>query len=270
MRKIYIIIIGLFSLKRLYSIHQKISHKMIRLLIPLLFVFYPVTVHCEDFVAASDTWSPFFMVSDNQFSGIGFDILTEVARRTGDRITFRHLPNKRAMSMFDRKEIDMMVIDSPLWNNPEKAKNMIFSNELMSIQEHIYFLKEKYIEVVTPADLRGETVNILRGYYYPVFEDAFKKGIVIKYEINNESSLLATLIAKRCIAVFMDSVAFKYNISLLGYDKKMFKRGLQLSNTTLGVKIRREKAHILPRLNEAIASMKKDGTINRIIKKYTE
>ncbi len=172
--------------------------------------------------------------------------------------------------MFDDKQIDMMVIDSPLWNDPVKAESMIFSNEVMSLQEHIYFLKERYIEVATPEDLHGKTVNILRGYYYPVFEDAFKKDIVKKHEIDCEPSLIKTLILKRCIAIFMDSVAFQYNISQSGYDKEMFKRGLQLSDTKLGIKIRREKAHILPRFNKAIAEMKRDGTINRIIKKYTE
>jgi polar amino acid transport system substrate-binding protein len=172
--------------------------------------------------------------------------------------------------MFDKKEIDMVVIDSPLWNDPKKAKSMIFTTAVMSVREYIYFLNENYIEVEKPTDLMGKIIYILRGYYYPVFEDAFKNGIVEKYEVDNESHLLELLVNKRSDAIFMDSIAFRYNISKLGYDKTIFKKGFQLSDTTLGIKIRREKESILPRFNRAIDEMKSDGTITLIINKYTK
>ncbi|MCP4349242.1 MAG: amino acid ABC transporter substrate-binding protein [Desulfobacterales bacterium] len=257
--------VSLFILK---TIQQNLFCTKIRLIL-ILFVLYPLNVHCENFKAASDTWSPFFMISDNQFSGIGFEILKEIVRRTGDTVTFQHVPTKRALRMFDEKEIDIMI-DSPLWADPEKAEAMIFSNEVMSVKEYIYFLKENYIEVKKSTNLRGKSVGIMRGYYYPVFEDAFKKGIVKKFEVDYESSLIKILIKKRATAIFMDSITFQYNISQLGYDKKIFKKGLQLSNAALGIKIRREKAHILSRFNRAIDAMKTEGTISRIIKKYTE
>ncbi len=67
----------------------------------------------------------------------------------------------------------------------------------------------------------------------------------------------------------MDSIAFQTNISQLNYDKTMFKRGMQLSDTKLSIKIIREKAYLLLRFNKAIAVMKQDVTIDRIINKYT-
>jgi polar amino acid transport system substrate-binding protein len=270
MKKVCVLFFDLFTLRGCYPIQHKVFSKKIKLSIIFIFVLYPLNVHCENFKVGSDTWSPFFMVSNNQFTGIGFDIITEVVRRTGDTITIKHLPNKRALLMFDKKEIDMMVIDSPLWNDPKKAKSMIFSNEIMSVQEYIYFLKEKYIEVEKPTDLSGKTMYMLRGYYYPVFEDVFKNGIVKKYEVDSESHLLKLLVHKRADAIFMDSIAFRYNISKSGYDKTLFRKGFQLSETTLGIKIRREKASILPRFNRAIAEMKRDGAIELIINKYTK
>jgi len=260
----------LYVITRYFLCRIKERVKSLRLILLLSILFHPLTVHSEDLKAASDIWSPFFMVSNNQYTGIGVDILTEVIRRTGDTVSFQYLPIKRSQVMLDRNEIDIIVLDSPLWNTPEIAKNMLFSNNVMSIQEHIYFLKESYIEVDSPADLYGKDVNILREYYYPVFEHAFNQGLVKKNEINIEANLLKTLIAKRCDAIFMDSVAFHYTISQLGYDKKKFKRGLQLSDTILAITISQNKSHILPRFNKAIDDMKRDGTIDKIIKKYTE
>ncbi len=246
------------------------NRSLFRLIISLLFILAPSGVYSETFHAGSDTWAPFFIASNNQFSGIGVDILTEIAHRTGDNVELEHLPNVRALIMFEKKEIDMIVIDSPLWNDQEKLMDMTFSDEVMSVQEHIYFLKDEYIEVEVPEDLRGKVVNIFLGYTYPVFEEAFTKGIVKKDEISSELSLIRMLVAKRCAAIFMDSIAFDYNTSQLGYKKDMFRKGMQLSHAKLKIKIRRDKASILPRINKAIAEMKKDGSIERIIKKYTK
>ncbi len=260
----------LVSLLEYYAIQKRVFFNKARLLISLLFILSPSYVYCETFQAGSDTWTPFFMVSNDQFSGIGVDILTEISHRTGDKLNLQHLPNVRALSMFDNKEIDMIVIDSPLWNDQEKLKDVLFSDEVMSVQEYIYFLKDEYIEVETPEDLRGKVVNIFRGYSYPIFEEAFNKGIVEKDEVRNELSPIRILVAKRCTAIFMDSIAFEYNASKLGYEKGIFKRGMQLSDTELRIKIRKEKASILPRINKAIAEMKRDGAIDLIIKKYTD
>jgi len=68
----------------------------------------------------------------------------------------------------------------------------------------------------------------------------------------------------------MDYIAFQTNISQLGYDKSMFKRGLKLSDTQLCIKIHPGKSYLLPRFNKAIAAMKQDGAIDRIINKHVQ
>jgi polar amino acid transport system substrate-binding protein len=228
------------------------------------------SAHGETLTAASDNWPPFFMRTDGQLAGIGYEILTEIARRTGDTLEIKKLPNKRALKLFDEGQIDLIVIDSALWNDPKNIPGMLFTDELMSVSEYIYFLRDNYIEVKRPSDLAGKTVSILHGYSYPLFDTAFSDGTVNKYQVYNEQSLLEMLIKKRANAIFMDSIAFHYNIQQLKHDPNLFKSGLQLSNAPLGVKIRRAKADILPRFNKAIADMKADGSIDLIVQKYTE
>lgn len=226
-------------------------------------------VRAEHLRAVSDNWPPFFMTADGQVTGIGQEILGEIARRTGDSIEMQQLPNKRAMRLLNDGEVDMVVIDSPLWNDPESLKKLVFSAELMSVQEYAYFLRDHYVDARRPADLAGKTVNILRGYSYPAFDQAFHDGSVRKFEVYNELSLLETLAKGRTDAIFMDSVAFDYNTSKYGLDRSQFRRGMQLSDAPLAIKIRPGKADLLPRFNQAIAAMKADGSITRIIEKYT-
>ena len=220
--------------------------------------------------AASDNWPPFFMEADGTISGIGYEILTEVARRTGDTINISRLPNKRALKFFDEGKIDIIVIDAALWNDPKNIPGMLFSDNLMSVNEYIYFRHDNFIDVKSSADLAGKTVSILNGYAYPSFDAAFDSGLVKKVEVYREQSLLEILVRKRVDAIFMDSVAFDYNTGRFGYDQALFKRGIQLSDAPLGIKVRRDKADILPRFNNAIAAMKADGTIGKIVKKYSQ
>ena len=230
------------------------------------------TAHADSGIlyAASDNWPPFFMEENGKISGIGYDILTEVARRTGDKIHISRLPNKRALKLFEEGMIDIIVIDAALWNDPKNSPGMVFTDDLMSVNEYIYFLTDNFIEMKSPADLAGKNVGILNGYSYPVFEEAFATGQVNKVEAYREQSLLQMLVHKRVNAIFMDSVAFDYNIKRFGYDQALFKRGIELSDAPLGIKVRRARADILPRFNKAIAQMKADGTISKIVKQYTQ
>lgn len=234
----------------------------------IMMAFATGALYGEDLSAASDVWTPFFMVSGKQFSGIGYDILMEVADRTGDEITIIHVPNKRAQVMFDEGDIDISVIDSPLWNDPGKADSFVFTDELMTVREYIYFVSEQALLIDDPADLAGRKVGIMDGYYYPPFEDLFDRGFVEKVEVGNESSLIRMLLLKRVDAIFMDTIAFGMTISQLGLDSDRFTRSLILSETALGIKIRAEKSYILPRFNRAISQMREDGSIERIIEKY--
>lgn len=266
----YMEILGLLSFKRVYSNPPESEFNQVRRLISFVLLCFSLQANAEHFNAASDIWSPFIMATEESYSGIGVDILNEVVKRTGDTVSIQLAPNKRAMKMFEVGEADFMILDSPLWNDPEMSDQMVFSDDVMSIQEYIYFLKSSFIEVKTPSDLNGQTVNILRGYYYPLFEEAFSNGSIVKNEVGSEPSLIETLVRGRVAAIFMDSIAFQYTTSKFKYETNQFQRGLQLSNTKLGIKIRADKAYVLPRFNQAIKAMKQDGTIDRIIQKYTE
>lgn len=220
--------------------------------------------------AASDIWSPFFMKLNNRYTGIGVDILNEVVKRTGDTLEIKQIPTKRAEYMLKNSYLDIVVLDSPLWSDSKEMDSFVFSDELMSVKEYVYFLNEDYVNVKSPLELKGKEVSVLAGYYYPAFEQAFNSGMIKKREVVTEPSLLKMLAQGRTDAIFMDSIAFDYTILKMKYNQSTFRVGLQISDSPLAFKISKNKSSILPRFNKAIMSMKKDGSIDRIIRKYTK
>lgn len=237
----------------------------------LLSLFFPFTspLFAAQFKGASDIWSPFFMEKDGKHLGIGVDILQEVMKRSGHEAQTRTMPTNRARIKFSQKQIDMMVVDSPMWNEKKDLDNMVFSKSYLDLSEYIWFKKEKFIDVKSPKDLKGKRVFFMAGYIFPAFEEALKSGLVLKGEATTEPNLIKMLVSERADAIFMDEVAFQFNIVQQGLNPDDFKNSYRLSHTGLSINLRKEHAHYLPSINKAIEDMQRDGTIKRIVSKYT-
>jgi len=239
--------------------------------IPIFVIFLTAQIiYAENFKAATAEWHPYAMQTENGISGIAVDILKEVMRRTGDTVAIKLYPATRLNKYFDTNRLDINFADSVLWNEAIKNPHFVFTDSYLFVKEYIYFQKDNYIEVNKPADLKGKIVGVTRGYYYAMFEDAFNKGIVEKDEVNTNENLLEKLKTGRNHAILMDNVLFNYLLFKLNCDRSLFKRGTEITNAPLGLKIRIEKKHVLPRLNKAIAEMKKQGIIKEIVKKYSQ
>ncbi|WCE31564.1 substrate-binding periplasmic protein [Vibrio sp. SCSIO 43137] len=234
----------------------------------LLGLLLPATGQAKVFVATSDIWAPFFMEQKGHYSGIGVDILREVFKRTGDQLTIKALPMRRAEWLFEENSVDLIVMDSPSWNDPGKADTYLFSDTILSVREHIYFSRTEVIQVSQPEDMAQKVIGTRKGYRFPLFSEAFSSGLVTRHEADSDLLLLKLLIANRTDAIFMDSVAFAYATRTFNINRDLFVRGMELSHADLGIKLTAANSAALPRINKAIAEMKLDGTIARICNQY--
>lgn len=235
----------------------------------LLTAFCSFAVNAQHFTVTSDIWEPFFMEKDGKHSGIGIEILEEIFAITGDTFSVVTLPMRRAERLINDGEVDLIVIDSPQWSDPKKAHSYVFSEPLMQIREHIYFHKDRVIDVQKPHDLAGKLVSIRNGYRYPLFDVAFEEKLLLKHEVDSDLVLLKLLLSQRTDAIFMDSVAYDYTLSNNNFNPSLIVRGMELSHTDLGIKFAINKEHVLPRINQAIKNLKANGTIKRIYEHYT-
>jgi len=232
-------------------------------------IAFSYKAYAEHFIAATANWSPYAMITEEGISGISVDILNEIVKRTGDTVSINIYPTKRLNKLFVSNKLDINFADSPDWNKTQKNPDYHFSRQYLNVKEYVYFLKNRYIALNSPIDLKGKIIGISAGYYYAMLEEYFNKDIIIKIELYSNKSLLRFLKMGRCDAAIIDNVLFEYLIVQLDYDKNQFKRGLDLNNAPLGLKIRIEKKHAVKRLNQAIRDLQKEGVINKIIHQYT-
>ena len=237
----------------------------------ILFIFIFLLSHksyAENFIAATANWSPYAMITEKGISGISVDVLNEIVKRTGDTVSINLYPAKRLNKLFDLNKLDINFADSPDWNIISKNPKYVFSENYINVKEYVYFLKDRYIDLKSPIDLKGKNIAISAGYYYAMFEKFFNKGSITKIELNSNKSLLRFLKMGRCDAALFDNILFDFLLVELKYDKRKFKRGLEINNAPLGLKIRIEKKNALNRINKAIKMLKKEGFIKKTISKY--
>jgi len=235
-----------------------------------VFVFSSGQLHAEQIKAATADWQPYAMLDENGLlQGIAYEVFREILKRTNTHASVHLLPTKRLNLHFDNNLIDINFADSPDWNPQVSNPQYLFSEPYAVVSEYIYFLKEKYLPILKPEDLMGKTVGISFGYYYGLFEGSFNSGDVKKYEAHDSKKLILMLKYGRIDATFYDDVTFNYHLNQLGYSDSDFIRGLRLTQAPLTLKIRLEKQALLEKFNVAIRQMKEDGTIEKLVSKYT-
>jgi len=232
-------------------------------------IFLSVISHADQLVAATSDWHPYAMETDNGvLEGISVDILREIASRTQHEVDISLMTPKRLHLQFSASKIDINFADTAAWNQTVNSPEFVFSEPYTTVSEYIYFLQNHYIEVKEPNDLRGKVVGINRGYYYAEFDDLFTQDVIRRTEAQSNEHLLTLLSKNRVQAAFFDDVLFNTLLSQSGLERDLFKRGKRLTNLSLALKFRVEKKHLLKGVNEAIADMKADGSIDKIINRY--
>lgn len=242
---------------------------------PLLLIIFISVVFIQNssaaiFHAGTAEWRPFAYTSKKgDITGISADIITEIARRTGHTIYVKLYPAKRLNIMFDKNKLDMNFADSPIWNEEKDNPNYIFTISYMNIKEYLYVLNNDP-KIMNVSNLSGKSIGIVLGYYYPLFEQAFKTKQIRKQEFIDETFLLKMLKRKRVDAVVMDHMLFGYLLKNKGYLKKDFRREFQVSDAPVGIKMRIEKKEFVQDFNKALTDMINEKFIETIIQKYTE
>lgn len=222
----------------------------------------------QRFVVASEAWEPFFIEQDGDFTGIGVDILREVLARTGDSFVIKSMPLRRGNTLLKSGAVDIILLDSPSWSDPEFAGSYLFSDPVLVVGEYAYTLSS-YQPAATTADaLAGKVVSLRTGYRYPAFERYFDDGSVTRHEVDSDEVLLRLLVTGRADAIFMDSVAFEYTARKHQIDVSAVQRGLELSQAPVAIKLAVAHQAALERINAALADIRQDGTLEQILSRY--
>lgn len=240
--------------------------------IAIICLFFPAghAAAEEELTVGFDPWPPFAMVQEGHYRGIAVDIIREVGARNGYRLKMRHYPVKRLIAMFAHGDIDLIPLDSPLWNDARNQAISVYSNSLFDLREFVYLHEGIREGAVTLEEMQGLKLAQVNGYAYPVLTDAFRRGDLLRVRVSHPLQMFKMAKLGRVDGILLDEVLFSHFAKEEGIAREEFRRGMQLSQAPMAVKLHESKARLLAEINRTLAEMKDEGRIDAIFGRYTD
>lgn len=181
-------------------------------------------------------------------------ILTEA----GIEADFVVAPHGRKRRMFVDGVIVIDCCASPVWRQaPGEAEVQLFSDAFYHSPEHYVFRKGHARVIETPEALKSMRVAIVRGFNYqfaPFFGDTI--------EVRDMEDVLDLLVAGRADVGMINQQDFHRRMRL---KPRPLELGAEHFVADLRVRVHKDRADLLPRINTAIATLMESGRIRQIL-----
>ncbi|MCP3926468.1 MAG: amino acid ABC transporter substrate-binding protein [Desulfobacterales bacterium] len=236
-----------------------------RILALFLTVFLIISANCYAEKVIFTTFRIPLMVIDNK-KGVFIELTHEIGKRAGVDYRIIVVSPKGAIHKFMAKKADILFPALDV-NFPKGIKH-IKSSELIYVKADYVFTKKGKRVLRTMGDLEGKRIGITLGYPY-VFE--LISNNLIKIDVASSDVLnVRKLNAERFDAFVVEEKSGIKAFEQAGLKNQMqYDKRVPLSRQDVFYAFQSNKKGkmLSERISKALASMKKDGTFAKIMKK---
>ena len=242
-----------------------------KLLACLLFLFplfaFASPAQAETVKVVFDTaYAPFeFKDSDQVYKGIDVEILDKVAEINGWTLEKSFPGFKVAINMVQSGQADAIMAGM----TKTKEREQVFAMSDTYYDTKVVIATKKANKITSYDQLKGKTVGVKNGTAAQRFlqKNKDKYGYTIK--TFDTSDLMNNSLSTGAVdAVMDDQPVIEYAIKQ-GQDLSINMEGEAVGSFAFGVKKDGSHENLIKQFNTALAQMKKDGTLDQIIEKWT-
>ncbi|MDF7627365.1 ABC transporter substrate-binding protein/permease [Lactobacillaceae bacterium L1_55_11] len=222
-----------------------------------------------NYVITTDaTYPPFdFQDKNNQYVGIDQDILKEIAKREGFTYTLKAMSFNAATQSVSSSQADGVIAGMSITDE----RKAVFDFSDPYYRSGIAWAVRQGSNIKSLDDLRGKTVALKTGTsgadYALSIKD--KYGFKVTY-FNDSETLYRDVINGNSDATFGDLPVLQYSIKN-GTKLKVMNPKDPFNAGEYGFAVKKgANAKLLAAFNRGLASIKKDGTYNKIVNKYLD
>ncbi|EGJ39930.1 glutamine ABC superfamily ATP binding cassette transporter, membrane protein [Streptococcus sanguinis SK49] len=247
---------------------KKMKKKFLAVLLTL-FPFFALgaTAQADTVKIVSDTaYAPFeFKDSDQTYKGIDVDIINKVAEIKGWDIDMSFPGFDAAVNAVQAGQADAIM--AGMTKTSEREKVFTMSDTYYDTKVVIATTKANTISKY--EQLKGKKVGVKTGTAAQRFLEKSKDkyGFTLK-TFDTGDLMYNSLSAGDVDAVMDDQPVIEYAINQ-GQNLKISMKGEAVGSFAFGVKKGSKHEHLVTEFNEALAQMKKDGSLEEIINKWT-
>ncbi len=217
-------------------------------------------------VGLDDNFPPMgFRDEQNQLVGFDIDMAREATKRMGREAEFKPIDWGAKEAELNSKRIDL------LWNGltitEERKRNINFTSPYMENHQIIVVLVGSSVK--TKADMAGKVIGVQEGSSAigAIERDAevFASFKELKKYADNVTALMDLKIG-RTEAVVLDEVVGRYYVAKRSGEYEVLEENF--GTEEYGVGLRKDDVELLNQLNQALDTMKSDGTAARIASEW--
>ncbi|HOV14531.1 MAG TPA: transporter substrate-binding domain-containing protein [Spirochaetota bacterium] len=244
---------------------------IVRLFALLLFCFISGNVYSNDkLVIVTEQYEPYEYLQNNQWIGLDIETITEMGKRAKIDIIIQEYPWARCLDMIEKGSADAII---SLMKTKDREVYIRYPEESISFERNVLIAKKKFTKKIsTLSDLSGEIIGTINGYEYPALFmncNNFKRD-----ESPNNITLLKKFSTDRLNVIIFNELVFYLQINKdVSELKNNINVLLEVGKDPLYIgfsKKSKNAVKLFDICNKTLKEMKKDGTIDKSINKYTK
>ena len=206
---------------------------------------------------------PFMFIREGKVSGVYPAVIVATMKKAGIAVTLEAKPWKRALAEIDEGKAGV----GGIYRTAERAQKYDFSDPILTENIAVYFNRSKPIEFKALTDLNGKKVGVIRGWSYgDAFDAARNAGAISVEEVTSDRANLMKLAEGRLDAVLAIEESGKAAIAAAKLGNiDQAKTFLASNRAHLAFAKSAKQTELLGKFNKAIAAMKQDGSLDKIV-----
>lgn len=241
--------------------------KIIAFLLALLPLFATTNIHADAIKVVSDTaYAPFeFKDSDQTYKGIDVDIINKIAELKSWNINMTFPGFDAAVNAVQSGQADAIMAGMTKTKDREK----VFTMSDTYYDTKVVIATTKTNTISSYSQLKGKTVGVKNGTASQRFLEKIKDRYKFNLKTFDTTDLTYNSLNSGSIDAMMDDQpVIEYAIKQ-GQNLKISMKGEAVGSFAFGVKKGSKYEYLVTEFNEALAQMKKDGSLDKIISKWT-
>ena len=225
-------------------------------------------------IGGDDDYAPYSYQLNGRLTGIYTDIITLALARMGERHRLQPLPWKRGLERLKNGQIDLLY---PPYKWPAQRPYMMYSVSILRETPALFCRAEQASKLKRfPDDFLGLALGRNAGFLIPEVDQAAAEGRVYVQEASDAVANIKKMLVGRIDCYVSDRLVAMYELQRLKalgvYDGHSIKEVVTFDSRHgyLGVHKDAPVAlkQFIERFNRSIETMKVDGSIEKVIKRY--
>ncbi len=219
-------------------------------------------------VGSTPTGIPFTFLDTktNTIQGVMVDLVTEVGKIAGFAVEIEPMQFSTLIAALTSDKID--IISAAMYITPARREVIEFSEPVYSYGEGLIVPKADATAYEKFEDLKGRTVGAQVGTVY--VEPLRKTGLFAEVKIYDTiPDILRDVNTGRLQAGFADYPILAYNLQQNLFPEVRLVKSFKSTITgSIGIGVRKRDGELLGAINAALARLKTDGSLQKILAKW--